>query len=136
MNWMYFAGSLAGIALIVALNLALFGRAKLHIATLSDVTAKLAAEVPGFRAGDGIVASDGGAALIEDAASGAIYLVEAVGDRLVTRKLGRGSLRALNDNGSGLSLALADFTFAQSKFALADEPTRRTWEARLRGALA
>ena len=136
MNIWYFAGSLAGIALIVALNLALFGRARLRIASLPDVAAKLAAEVPGFRAGDGVVASDGATALIEDAASGAIYLIEALGDRLVTRKLGRGSLRALNDDGSSLSLTLADFTFTKAKLAFADATARRTWEARLKEALA
>jgi len=136
MNIWYFAGSLAGIALIVALNLALFGRAHLRIASLPDVAARLAAEVPGFRAGDGIVASDGATALIEDGASGAIYLIEALGDRLVIRKLGRGSLRALNDNGSGLSLGLVDFAFTKASIALPDESARHIWEARLKEALA
>ncbi|HUJ46103.1 MAG TPA: hypothetical protein VLV55_03140 [Rhizomicrobium sp.] len=136
MNLIYFAGSLAGIALIVALNLALFGRARFRITSLSDVAAKLAAEVPGFRAGDGIVASDGRAALCEDKTSGAIYLVEAVGNRLVTRRLGRGSLRALSGDGAGLSLRLADFTFAKSKLAFADAAARKIWEARLKAALA
>ena len=93
MNFVYLVGSLIGVALIVGLNVALFGRAKPVLGNLQDLGARIAADIPGFRAGRGVVGNDGAAALIEDEAGAAIFLVRAFGDRIVTRKLSHGALR-------------------------------------------
>jgi len=132
MNFLYLAGSLAGIALIVGLNLILFGRAKPVLGSVPDIAARLAADVPGFRAGRGVTASSGDTALIEDEASGAIFLVKALGDRVVTRKLSRVSLGEVRAVGSTLALRLRDFAFRGAVLSLPDERASREWEKRLK----
>jgi hypothetical protein len=57
LNILYLVGSLAGVALMVGLNLALFGRGAQKI-VLDKVSESLTAEVPGFRAGASICSSD------------------------------------------------------------------------------
>ncbi len=128
MNLLYLLGSVAGIALLVGLNMVLFGRrtAALDLVALQQ---NLALDNPGFRAGAAVVAGD--AALIENHADGALYLVRAGGDKFVTRKLSRGSLRTLKRDGARLDLRFADFTFPRARLAFADEAAASDWEARL-----
>ncbi|HEX3674925.1 MAG TPA: hypothetical protein VHU87_11685 [Rhizomicrobium sp.] len=128
MDPLYLIGSVAGIAVLVGLNVLLFGRCTgaLDLAALGRA---LALDQPGFRAGDGVVAGD--AALVENAADGALYLVRAGGDKFVTRKLSRGSVRGLSRDGSRLDLRFADFTFPRARLAFADEASAADWQARL-----
>ena len=132
MNLLYLAGSLIGVAMIVGLNLVLFGRAKSALGNIQDLGAWIAADTPGFRAGSGIVGNDGSVALVTDGADSTIFLIKAFGDRVVTRKLSRGMLRAVSADGSTLSLRLKDFTLPKARIALDSEITARDWEARLR----
>jgi hypothetical protein len=132
MNLAYLAGSLIGVALIVGLNVALFGRAKPALGNLQDLGSRIAADIPGFRAGRGVVGNDGAAALVEDEGGTTIFLVGALGDRIVTRKLSRAALRRVARDGSALLLQLRDFTCPKARIELADEDAARAWEARLK----
>jgi hypothetical protein len=120
--------SLGGVALLVGLCLALFGRAGAPSAEAFD--ARLALDVPGFRTGRRALSSDGRAALIEDARDGAIYLAVARGDGVVTRRLGRGS--RISRDGERLTLGLKDFTLTHAELTLADASD---WETRLKEQL-
>jgi hypothetical protein len=136
MNLLYLAGSLIGVAMIVGLNLVLFGRAKFALGSVRDIGTRIAADLPGFRAGSGIVGNDGATALVTDSADSTIFLVKAFGDRLVTRKLSRGVVRDVSANGSMLSLRLKDFTLPNARIALESEAAAQDWEARLKALAA
>jgi len=132
MNLLYLAGSLIGVAMIVGLNLLLFGRAKPALGSIQSLGVRIAADIPGFRAGSGIVGNDGAAALVTDDADSTVFLVKAFGDRLVMRKLSRGVVRGVSANGLMLSLRLKDFTLPKARIALESEAAARDWEARLK----
>jgi hypothetical protein len=132
MDPVYLAGSLIGVSLIVGLNVLLFGRTKPALGSLGDIAARLAADIPGFRAGAGVVAIDGSAALIEDASTHSLFLVKAIGDRVVTRKIARGTIRSVASEGCDLKLRLGDFTLGNATLALADTEAVRTWGTRLK----
>jgi len=129
MNPLYLLGSLAGVALLVALNLVLMGRKRPRV-DLEGAGALLAAEQPGFRASRQVLARNGDAALLEDG-SGALYLVAGAGDRLVSRMLSAGSVRAVSRDGETLVIRLRDVTFPRARFALADEAQAKDWQVRL-----
>ena len=136
MNLVYLVGSLIGVGLIVGLSVALFGRAKHTLGNLHDLGLRIAADIPGFRAGRGVVGNDGATALIEDEADAAIFLVSAFGDRIVTRKLSRSVLRRVAMEGSALSLQIEDFTFPKARIVLDDHDAALAWESRLKRATA
>ncbi len=136
MNLLYLAGSLIGVAMIVGLNLLLFGRTKPALGNVQDIGARIAADMPGFRTGSGIVGDDGATALVTDSTDSAIFLVKAFGDRLVTRRLSRGVVRAVTADGSTLALRLKDFTLPKARIALDSEATAQEWEARLKALAA
>jgi hypothetical protein len=130
MDPLYLIGSVAGIAVLVGLNMLLFGRrtAALDLAGLEQT---LALEYPGFRAGMRVLAADAQTALLENAADGSLHLVRAGGDKFVARKLARGSVRELSRDGARLDLRFADFTFPCAHLAFADDATAADWQARL-----
>jgi hypothetical protein len=127
----YLIGSVAGIALLVGFNVLLFGRGT-GVLDLRALESRLALDHPGFRAGAGALSVDARAALLEDRADGALYLARAGGDKFVTRRLSRGSLRKLSRDGARLDLRFADFTFPRAKLTFADESQTSDWEARLK----
>jgi hypothetical protein len=129
MNPLYLLGSLAGVALLVALNLVLTGRKRVRV-DLERAGALLAAEQPGFRPGRQVLATDGDAALLEDE-TGALYLVAGAGDGLVSRMLSTNSMRAVSRDGETLVIRLRDLTFPRARLALADEAEAKDWQARL-----
>lgn len=130
---LYLLGSLAGVALLVGLNLVLLGRARARV-DLDAAKLQLSAEYPGFRAACAALARNGSAALIEDE-TGGLYLVAGAGDSLVSRRLSPGSLRAVARNGETLNIRLYDFTFPRAGIALGDEAEAAAWQARLARAL-
>ena len=136
MNLFYLAGSMIGVAMIVGLNLVLFGRAKPDLGNVQDVGARIAADIPGFRAGSGIVGNDGAMALVTDSADNTIFLIKAFGDRFVTRKLSCGVIRSVTADGLTLSLRLKDFTLPMARIVLDSESVAREWEARLKALAA
>lgn len=114
---------------MVGLCFALFGRA--GAPTADAFEARLAFDVPGFRAGRSAVSADGRAALIEDARDGAVHLAVARGDGVVTRKLARGA--HISRDGERLTLGLKDFTLKRAQLTLADASD---WETRLKEQFA
>jgi hypothetical protein len=135
MNVLYLLGSVAGIALLVGLNLLLFGR---RIAALdADAVAdSLANDVPGFRAGRHTIAEGSHTALIENDTDGTLYLVAARGSRIASRKLSHGAVRGLDRDGNAIALRLSDFTFPKASLAFANENEAREWETRLKAMVA
>jgi hypothetical protein len=127
---LYFIGSLAGVALMIGLNVALFGRKRARLASQAEAEAMLAAEVPGFRAGRFALAADGGGALMENAGDATLYLIAPVGQKFVSRKLDRAALKTISRTSGGLTLQLADFTFPQLTLKL-DAAQSGDWEQRL-----
>jgi hypothetical protein len=132
MSWIYLAGSFGGIALLVGFNLLLFGRVHAQVGTAQEIAARLANEIPGFRAGRAIVGVDGRSAVVENASNRALYLVEAMGDDIVTRQLSHGLLANVGRLGEKLSLELRDFTFPRATLIAGSESLAREWEARLK----
>jgi hypothetical protein len=135
MNALYLVGSIVGIALLVGLNMFLFGR---RVAALDEdaVVETLANDTPGFRPGRHTIAQGTHTALVENDADGTIYLVAARGDRIASRRLSRGSLKSLARNGANIALRLSDFTFPKASLAFADENAAQEWEARLKQMVA
>jgi hypothetical protein len=132
MSIIYLAGSLGGIALLVGLNFLLFGRTRPDVGSAEDIAKRLAREIPGFRAGRAIVGMDGRAALIENAANRSVFLVEAMGDDIVTRQITRGLLASVGRLGERLSLELRDFTFPRTTIWAPTDGVAREWESRLK----
>ncbi|HTT99434.1 MAG TPA: hypothetical protein VMF58_15400 [Rhizomicrobium sp.] len=123
--------SVGGIAVMVAICWALFGRALGSLPSADVAAAALARDIPGFQTGVAAVSRDGRAALIEDARDGAIYLAIIRGGDVVTRKLSRGL--GLVRSGDRLELRLKDFTLRKADLDLADAPA---WETKLKGLAA
>lgn len=131
--YVYLLGSLAGIGLLVGLNLLLTGRSRARVG-LEAANALLAAENPGFRAARAVLTRDSKAALVEDE-RGTVHLIAAAGDRLVSRKLSPASVLKLARSGETLTLRFRDVTFPGARLSLGGEPEAQAWEARLRQAL-
>ena len=104
---------------------------------LSDAAtaeARLQDDVPGFRAGDVALSSDGHAALVEDARDRAVYLVAVRGDKFVTRRIARASLKQAARNGAALDVRFSDFTFPKAAMTFTNEAIARNWETRIAAA--
>lgn len=134
MPWMYLLGSLAGIGLIVILNLMLFGRSRQVLHSLEAARARLASEVPGLCVRESILSADGRAALIRD--DHAVYLVAAQGDGFIVRKCAKGTLRSLARDTARLNLRFADFTLPHFDVSLADAACAAHWQDALRNVTA
>lgn len=74
-------------------------------------------------------ADDGAVALLE--LSDGVGLVYVLGDRLVTRRLTRDTLRAVDGLDHGLRLRLADSSRPRLVVRLEDPEVRRAWRGRL-----
>jgi hypothetical protein len=131
MSLVYLIGSLAGIALLVALNHVLLGRAALRFESVEAVAARLARELPGFRPGMCDLDARGRAALMENAANGAAWLVAAHGDGAVLRKLTPSLLERIDRDGAKLFFRLRDFTLPSACVALARDADAERWLLRL-----
>ena len=129
----YLIGSVAGIALLVGLNILLFGRAAARI-DAEAVAAQLALEVPGFRAGSSTVSADSSAALIENKADRSLYLACVRGDKFAIRKVSKGALRTIICDDGTLNLRFTDFTFPKAAFQFHRADDASAWEARVRRA--
>ena len=129
MNLLYLLASLAGVGLLVGLNVLLMGRAR---ASVDEAAAAglLASEHPGFRAARCSVAAKKDAALVEDE-TGGLYVVTALGDRLVSRKLSPDIVRNVSRDGAALAIGFSDMTFPQIRIVLAGEDVAREWDARI-----
>ena len=127
---LYLAASLIGVAAMIGLCVALFGREVAKLDTRS-AAARLAQDVPGFRLGASALSADTRSAFLEDARDHAVYLVTARGDGFVTRRIARGSVKAATRDGVSLDLRFSDFTFPRATIAFHDEEVARDWEQRM-----
>jgi hypothetical protein len=134
MNLVYLLSSLAGVGLIVLLNVALFGRAERSV-DADAAKALLAEEYPGFVARRIALASDGRGALVEDV-PGALYLVLPSGSALVSRELSAGLLCAVESDGATLALRLRDLTFPRARLHFGEEAEAEEWKSRLAPLIA
>jgi hypothetical protein len=128
--------SLAGVMMLVGLNVLLFGAESARIASVADAVRRMRQEVADFYAVDATLDVAKRAALLQNARNGVLYLVVVKGNGLVTRALKKGALKTFAREGATLSLRLADFTLPRAQLTFADETTAEAWEARLKSALA
>jgi hypothetical protein len=126
---LYLVASLAGVALLVALNIALLGRSESMI-DCDQLAERLASEWPGFRMGATVRSKDGTGALMENETDGSVHLVIMRGDSLITRQLKPSSIH-LARHDAWLTLKLGDFTLPQATLELPDAMIAETWERRL-----
>jgi hypothetical protein len=129
----YLLASLVGVALVVALCALLFAKGRAWLGA-AEAEAYLREILPAFAARLTSVATDGRAALCENAVDGAIHLLVSHGDRLVVRKLSAGLVKAVARSDNALSLALADFTLPRLRLSFADADSAGLWAQKL-GAL-
>lgn len=125
---LYLAGSLLGIAAIVALAAWLFGWRDAAL-DAGRITEALARDVPGFLPGR--TSHDARAALVENAHDGSVYLAVTQGNGLVTRKLSKGI--AVARDRTQLSIDPRDFACRRARLDVADA---EYWETRLKGLAA
>lgn len=123
--------SVGGIAAMVALCWALFGRAEAKLPDADALGARMTRDIPSFLAGAIALSRDGASALVEDVHDGAVYLALARGDGVVIRKLSHGL--AIVRTGDQLGLRLKDFTLKDPTLNIVDA---ERWETRLKGLAA
>lgn len=131
MNVVAFAVLLASFAVIIGVNVLVFGRRRRTLGPAA-IEAAIAAQVPDFRCGPIVLAVDGGGALAQSSVDGAIYLVAVLGRGFVTRRLRKELLRAVRRDGARLTIWLADFAFPRARLLLANERLAREWQERMR----
>jgi hypothetical protein len=129
LNILYLAASLVGVAILVGLNVALFGRAQGAV-DRGSLERRLALDWPGFRAGAYAQSRDGMRALMENASDGSVHLAIMRGDSLITRKLAAQATQ-LARNESTLSLRLGEFTLPLVTLEFSDAAIASDWERRL-----
>lgn len=136
--------SLASVFAVFLINLWLGGYTPARLADADDALARLKLDFPSFEEQATLVGSDGKAAVLA-AADGGLALVEAIGDRFLTRLLGPGDISALflepspdRPDGTGgrassqrLRLRLNDFTNTEFTIALAADANGASWHQRL-----
>lgn len=126
------AASALSITALVLLNRWLGGWTPTQLDSVEAAGARLSDDVIGFRPGEGALAADRRAALVEEAGGDRLGVVIARGDRFVTRALGPREIIAVNREGLTLTLDLGDFTFSRVVVTLDDEAEARRFEAMAR----
>lgn len=123
---------LAGVGLIVLVCWLAGGLTNAEIADEDTARARIHQDEPGFDAARVLLGRDRRAALLADAPGDGIAAVVAFGDKLVTRRLGRGTVRAVtvrdHHGGRVLSIVTSDPTCKRIEVALdhaAGEPGDR-----------
>lgn len=125
-------GSVIGISAMVALNIILRLGEPARLTGLDEAIERLDIDMIGFRAGEGVVASDGSAALVEEAGGQKIGLLAARGDEFVIRYIEPGLVRAARlGEDAKLTIRLKDFTFRPVTIDFADASEARSWADRL-----
>mgnify|MGYP003118545999 CR=1 FL=1 len=122
-------GSLAG---MVAVNVWLGLNEPAEIESLEAAVDRIDTDSVGFAAGEGVLAADHKAALVEEAGSERLALVVARNDSHVIRYLTPGAVRGarMGENAT-VTLRLNDFTFPATDLAFADGSEARHWADRL-----
>ncbi|WP_417480820.1 hypothetical protein [Maricaulis sp.] len=125
-------GSFVGISAMVALNVFLRLGEPARLSSLDEAIERLDTDAIGFRAGEGVLAEDGSAALVEEAGGRRIGLLTAKGDEFVIRYIGPGLVRAARlSEDARLTIRLNDFSFPPYTMGLADAAEARLWADKL-----
>ena len=134
--------SLLSVFIVFLINRWLGGYAPAHLASDEDALDRLRQDFPTFDEKAALVSADGKSAVLEGV-DGDVALVEAVGDRFITRMLQPGDISALllepggsgdpgsNEDGPHLRLRLNDFTNKAFEVNLAAGTNGTVWHKRL-----
>lgn len=117
---------------LIALNRFIGGWSDVRFEDVSLPALRLEEDVIGFRAGEGVIANDGLAALVMEQGGARLGLVLARGDRCVTRAIRPGEIARLEADGPRFHIHFNDFTLPRVALDL-DEAAADGWGARMRG---
>jgi hypothetical protein len=128
--------SLLSVFAVFMINRWLGGYTPAHLASSGDALARLRLDFPTFADQESVLGSDGKSAIVAGA-DGSLALVEAIGDRFLTRRLAPGDIAALflepsgEADGQRLRLQLNDFTNPAFEILLTAEVDGAAWHQRL-----
>jgi len=126
------AASFAAILALFGINIWLTGLKPGLMDSVDAAAVRLENDLAGFEAGEGVVSTDGLAALVADKASNRVGLAVVRGVDVVTRLLAPADIRVVDVDGSGnLSLRLSDFTLGRVSLMLESEEEAREWARRI-----
>jgi len=111
--------SLAGIGVLIVLSTILRQKRDARVVTADQAAARLRLDEPDFEPGEWLLDANGRSALALSADGAEIALIRAHGDKLATRRLPAGQVKAALRT-SGLELTLADPTWPD--FSLSPPP--------------
>lgn len=124
--------SVLAVALLVGLNWLIGGWRPLRIEDRAAAAERYRQDYWDDAVSDAACDDDGRAALLILEGAEAIGLVAVLGDKMVTRRLERGMVKAATLDGEGrLSLVLADFVLPCVRLTLRSEQAARDWHGRL-----
>lgn len=129
--------SLLSVFAVYLINRWLGGFSPARLDGAGDALARLRLDYPSFEEQSTLVGADGKSAVLA-AAGGGVALVQAIGDRFLTRLLQPGDISALflepapgAPTGQRLRLRLMDFTNTEFTIVLPPEAQGAAWQARL-----
>ncbi len=128
--------SVLSVVTVFLINRWLGGFTPAHLNSKADALARLKLDYPAFEEQETVLGRDGKSAVLAGA-SGGIALVQAIGDRFLTRLLGPGDINALflepssDESSQRLRLRLNDFTNATFELLLSPETNGAAWHQRL-----
>ncbi len=128
--------SVLSVLAVFLINRWLGGFTPAHLNSKTDALARLKLDYPAFAEQETVIAGDGKSAIVAGT-DGSIALVQAVGDRFLTRLLGPGDISALllepsgDEDNQRLRLRLNDFTNAAFELLLSPETNGAAWHKRL-----
>lgn len=128
--------SVLSVLAVFLINRRLGGFTPAHLDSATDALARLKLDYPAFAEQETVIGGDGKSAIVVGT-DGSIALVQAIGDRFLTRLLGPGDISALflepsDDVGEQrLRLRLNDVTNTAFKLVLAPQEDSAAWHKRL-----
>lgn len=116
---------------LIVLNRFIGGWSDVRFEDVSLPAQRLEEDVTGFRAGEGVIANGGLAALVMEQGEARLGLVIARGDRCVTRAIRPGEIDRLDADGQRFHIHFNDFTLPRVTLDL-DGSAAKRWEAIMR----
>ena len=125
-------GSVLGVSVMVFFNARLGISGKARLASLDDAVTRLDTDRVGFEAGEGVLATDGEAALVMDRTGDCLGVLIARGSDFVIRYLTPGSVREVTTEADNtVRLSLNDFVFAPARLRFESADTASHWAGKL-----
>jgi len=125
--------SAIAITTLIGLNAWLGGWIPSRIESLQAAAERIRQDYPGFNSGDGILANDGRAALLEDQGRDRIGMVLTQGDIFVSRIVRPDNINRIDSVDGKLDIHFHDFTLPRAVIDLADIAVADHWKRRLTG---